>query len=644
MTALPAAPAPGGVHVEASTDTSVEIHWNSVTHTTKYRVQYRQGGTGSWRTATSSVTGTEYTVTGLSCGTAYQFQVAAYGDGSTYGSAFGPNSTALNGSTSVCPDPVFQNEPYAFEVRETAAVGTAVGTVSATDPTPNDVLTFSITGGSTGSAFALGSSDGRITVAGGLDQGVRPSYNLQVRVTDSADYTDNSTVAITVLENVAPAPENLRVHQQSRNTITLEWDLVDNSTKYRVQYRRTGRSAWTTSTDEVTTTRHEVTGLTCGQAYQFRVTAYGDGVNYSEKWGMSTQPLDTTGSDCERPSFTADNYSFEVRNTAGIGLTIGTVEATDVTQGETLTYAITAGNNSGRFSVSSDTGQITVAQALGDPSTYRLTLQVTDSQGQSDTARVSIAVLENVAPAPENLRVHQTSRNSVTLEWSSVANATKYRVQYRRTGGSSWRTSSDQVTDTRHEVTGLTCEDDYEFRVSAYGDGTNYSAKWGIDTQPLDASAGDCEEPTFTSESFSFEITNTFSIGAAVGTAGATDITPGDTLTYSITSGNSSGKFGIISDTGQITVAQDLGEPSSYTLTVQVSDTQGQSDTATVSITVLDNPAPAPRVITLVDRSLQIVVLWYDVPLVEEYRVEYRKAGTTDPWTEAVVTFCTATG
>lgn len=80
-----------------------------------------------------------------------------------------------------------------FNVRETASVGTVVGNVTTSDPNDHG-LSFSITGGNVGDAFAIGST-GQLTVAGALDYDVTPQYLLTVGVSDG--YI-TSTAAITV--------------------------------------------------------------------------------------------------------------------------------------------------------------------------------------------------------------------------------------------------------------------------------------------------------------------------------------------------------------------------------------------------------------------------------------------------------------
>ena len=90
-----------------------------------------------------------------------------------------------------------------FSVPSKSINGTVVGTVSATDPDANTLLTYQIVGGNTGSAFAINNSNGIITVNDGsqLQDDVKPSYSLSIRVTDNGTPTNlfvNGTVEITI--------------------------------------------------------------------------------------------------------------------------------------------------------------------------------------------------------------------------------------------------------------------------------------------------------------------------------------------------------------------------------------------------------------------------------------------------------------
>ena len=53
-----------------------------------------------------------------------------------------------------------------------------------------------------------------------------------------------------------------------------------------------------------------------------------------------------------------------IRDTAAVNSAVGSVSATDPDQGDALSYAITAGNGDGKFSINGTTGQLTVSGAF----------------------------------------------------------------------------------------------------------------------------------------------------------------------------------------------------------------------------------------------------------------------------------------
>ena len=86
--------------------------------------------------------------------------------------------------------------------------------------------------------------------------------------------------------------------------------------------------------------------------------------------------------------------------------------------------------------------------------------------------------LDDCQPAPNKPSVGTITETSIALSWAAVGGAGKYRVEYRPTRTDSWNISADAVTAQTHTVTGLTCEQKYLFRVSAFGDGITYAAAW----------------------------------------------------------------------------------------------------------------------------------------------------------------------
>ena len=103
--------------------------------------------------------------------------------------------------TNVNEAPEFASGSYAFNVAEDAALGAAVGSVSATDPDlTSDTLTYSITAGNGDGKFAINSGSGAITVAATLDYETTASYSLTVQADDGNGGRDTATVHVSVTD------------------------------------------------------------------------------------------------------------------------------------------------------------------------------------------------------------------------------------------------------------------------------------------------------------------------------------------------------------------------------------------------------------------------------------------------------------
>jgi hypothetical protein len=87
---------------------------------------------------------------------------------------------------------------FAAALPESSAVGTVVGSAAGSDPDAGDVLSYAITGGNTGGAFAIDAVTGEITVANpaALDFETTPSFALIVSVTDALGLSTSTTVDV----------------------------------------------------------------------------------------------------------------------------------------------------------------------------------------------------------------------------------------------------------------------------------------------------------------------------------------------------------------------------------------------------------------------------------------------------------------
>ncbi len=410
-TLLPSAPAPGNIHQDSSTPTQIEVDWDQVSHTTMYQLEYKVATSNSWRTASSSITTSSYTLTNLACGTDYHVRVTAYGDGITYDEDWGATSAETRLATSICPNPVFINEPYAFEIRETATIGTLVGTVQANDPN-GDTVTYHVVPASPGD-FAVNSATGNITVNAALDYDSRSSYRITVEARDPTGYTDTTTVSITVLENIPPAPSNLRATSTSKTAAEIAWDPLPNTTSYWLQYRLAGHTNWITASNAISGNTQQVPNLVCEATYQFQVRAFGDGLTYSDRWGVITQPLTVVMPDCGEPVFGSTSYTFQVTQGSTVGTEVGILDASDP-DGETITFSVTADQSGGRFVVDQHTGMITVNIVPTSIRNYAMTLQASDG-AYSSSVPVEIQVVANRSPVIDSLTYDFSVRDDAAL-------------------------------------------------------------------------------------------------------------------------------------------------------------------------------------------------------------------------------------
>ena len=199
------APKPGSLTATASGEDAANLTWGAVTGASGYSVQHREKSSGDsevepWRTASGSVTGTSYRVTGLWCGKEHEFRLGAYGDGTAYNGRAGLWSAVASATMGACTaqKPKFRSASYSFDVHTAMAVGGVVGKVSAYDVN-GDAVTYLISDGNSAGKFGIGGSTGEITVAGSLASVVVGStYTLTVGAADGVSGTTSVTVVVKV--------------------------------------------------------------------------------------------------------------------------------------------------------------------------------------------------------------------------------------------------------------------------------------------------------------------------------------------------------------------------------------------------------------------------------------------------------------
>ena len=94
--------------------------------------------------------------------------------------------------------------------------------------------------------------------------------------------------------------------------------------------------------------------------------------------------------------------------------------------------------------------------------------------------------------------IDSSANGSLALTWDPVPGAVKYRIDfYEIRGRHKWLIYRDDIAEASHVVTGLNCDFNHYFRVSAYGDGSTLDASWGAPSDSLLVLADDltCDSP-----------------------------------------------------------------------------------------------------------------------------------------------------
>ena len=255
-----------------------------------------------------------------------------------------------------------------------------------------------------------------------------------------------------------------------------------------------------------------------------------------------------------------------------------------------MSYAITAGNESGAFAIDAGTGQVT-AQGVLDFETlpdYGLTVSVSDGGLLSDSAAVSIG-LTNINEAPtvgdqgfsvdENATVG-TMVGIVAASDPDAGDALSYAITTGNEAGAFGIDANGMITV--ESALDFATVSSYELTVSVTDSGLL------SDTAAVSIGlTGVNESPTVGDQGFS--VAENAAADTVVGTVTANDPDAGDVLSYAITAGNEGNDtFAIDAGSGVITVqgGLDFEALPSYALSVQVTDGGLLSDSAVVALNV----------------------------------------------------------
>ncbi|SHK48895.1 Metallo-peptidase family M12 [Rubritalea squalenifaciens DSM 18772] len=281
-----------------------------------------------------------------------------------------------------------------YTVDENLLAGAAVGSAIATDANKGNVLSYSIVGGNEGGEFQIDSVTGEISTTGSFDYESASEYLLTVEVSDGY-VSDTASVEIYVNDvndaPVAEAAEATLVEGAAVGSMVATVGASDQDTGAVLSYEITGGNDGAFTIDSATGEITTAAPLDFESASQHVLTVT---VSDGELSDTATVTIDVT--DVNEAPVIAD-ASGVVSEDVEIGTYVATVAATDQDAGDSVSYAITGGND-GSFAIDSATGVISTVAELDYETipAYELEVTASDAAGLTDTAIVSVEIIDVV--------------------------------------------------------------------------------------------------------------------------------------------------------------------------------------------------------------------------------------------------------
>jgi MYXO-CTERM domain-containing protein len=289
-----------------------------------------------------------------------------------------------------------------FRINVGSANGTAVGTVTASDPDSGNVLSYSLAvAGNTGSAFSINPTSGAISVNNNAALAANTTFSLTVTVTDGGGLSASATVTVNVNKAPSLSNQSFSVNEGTANDTSIgavaASDAGDTLSYSITAGNTSGAFSINSSTGVISVSSSAALVYATNPTFSLtvRVTDSG-GLNTS---ATVTVNVNAPGAPVNNAPVIA-NQTFTINDGSANGTVVGSVVASDPDAGNTLTYSITGGNTGNAFSINASTGVLSVNAAVSYTSnpTFNLSVRVTDNGMLSTTATVTVNVNAPTSP------------------------------------------------------------------------------------------------------------------------------------------------------------------------------------------------------------------------------------------------------
>lgn len=497
-----------------------------------------------------------------------------------------------------------------FSVKENSTPGLVCATIIASDP-DGDHLTYKLSEENPIFPFEIDPSIGNLKIksTANLDYEQIQQYKFQVKVTDGGQ-TSSAFITINIIDQL----EVPNIIDQSFN---INENLEGVYSIGIIKFVSKGQNEeFNFSISEGNNTNLFFVGeksgelfISKGEKLDYESTkSYPLQIKVQNKSNTELYTIVSIGVNVvdvnEKP--TINDQSFSISENSQNGTEIGSIKAFDVDAGQSLNYSIIQSSINNAVNIDAGTGKLSVSDKLKFDyeanNKIALTITVTDSgtDALSDTAMVTINILdvnENPVITTKKLQVDENSMKGNEVGKVIANSYSGGPMEYSilagdGTGKFTIDKSTGIISVAQSGVLNFETKSSYSLTIKVNETNNpecSTNAAIAIDLNDVN------EYPMISDQQLT--VKDSEKVGAILGKILASDSDFGQTLSYSITEGNSDGYFAIDLLTGNVILAKSIileANELNFVLSVQTQDNgvNQLSSEAKVTINVLKQTIP----------------------------------------------------
>ena len=474
--------APTSLTAAADGQTTIDLSWTAPTSNggaaiSGYRIEVSTNGGSSFSQLVASQSGTSYSHTGLTAGTARHYRVRAINSVGNSGWSNTANATTADSPTATAP-----GAPTSLTA---AADGQTTIDLSWTAPTSDGGAAISgyridvSTNGGSSFSQLVASQSGTSYSHTGLTAGTARHY--RVRAINSVgnsgwSNTANATTADSPTATAPGAPTSLTAAADGQTTIDLSWTAPTSDggaaiSGYRIEVSTNGGSSFSQLVASHSTTSYSHTGLTAGTARHYRVRA----INSVGSSGWSNTANATTAAATAPGVPTSLTAAADGQTTIDLSWTAPTSDGGAAISGYRIEVSTNGGSSFSQLVAShSTTSYSHTGLTAGTARHYRVrAINSVGNSGWSSTANATtVAATATFPDAPTELTATASGQTIINLSWTAPRNTggapiSDYRILVSEDGIDFTTILVSSHTTTSYSHTGLAPGTTRYYRVSA---------------------------------------------------------------------------------------------------------------------------------------------------------------------------------